>query len=334
MAVLSEIARVLEGELTGGEPNVTGISAPDAQQAGTVCVLASKKLTDKLSGEAAAYVVSADFPAHNEKPLIRVENTRLALVKLLDFFFPETIKPAHISVRSSIADSAVLSMGVTVDDFAVVGAGTVIGTGTRIYSGAVIGENVKIGERCRVYPNVTVYDNVKIGNDVRLHAGVVIGGDGFGYVPGTVHTKIPHHGDVVIHDDVEIGAGSTVDRATIGSTVIGAGTKIDNLVQIGHNVRIGKGCFIVAQCGIGGSSVIGDYVTMGGQVGIGDHTSVGSFASVGAKSGTVNDIPEKTDYGGYPAIPLKEWGRQLVALSQLPDLRKRVIAIEKKIEDK
>ena len=331
MAYLSEIARLLNGTLVGGDIDVTGLSVPEEQRAGTICILASKKVADKLSGLAAAYVTPVDFQESNEKPQIRVENTRLALVKLLNFFFPEKSKPVRISLKASVAESAVLGDGVTVDDFAVIGEGCVIGADTHIFSGAVIGDNVTIGERCRIYPNTTVYDSVKIGNGVRLHAGVVIGSDGFGYIPGVAHTKIPHCGDVVIHDDVEIGANTTVDRATVASTVIGAGTKIDNLVQIGHNVRIGKGCFIVAQCAIGGSSVIGDYVTMGGQVGVSDHVNVKSFASIAAQSGVGVDVPEKSGYGGSPAVPLREWGKQIAAVKLLPALRKRVLAVEKKV---
>ncbi|MDR0453558.1 MAG: UDP-3-O-(3-hydroxymyristoyl)glucosamine N-acyltransferase [Deferribacteraceae bacterium] len=329
MASLSEIAKLLGGALSGEDLFITGISTPDEQLPGTICVLANEKATDKLSGAAAAYIAPSGFKEYNEKPLIRVADTRLSFAKLLEFFFPEKVKPAYISHKASISDSAVLGDNVTVDDFAVIGDGTVIGAGSHIYSGAVIGGNVKIGERCHIYPNVTVYDNVKIGGGARLHAGVVIGGDGFGYVPGAVHTKIPHCGDVVIGDDVEIGANSAVDRATVNSTIIGSGTKIDNLVQIGHNVHIGKGCFIVAQCAIGGSAVIGDYVIIGGQVGIRDHVRVGSYSNIAAQSGLGDDIPERSDYGGSPAVPLKEWGKQIAGLKRLSDLRKRLTALEK-----
>lgn len=333
MAKLSEIAKLLEGTPAGDDIEISGISMPEDQKSGTICILANPKLFKLANGAASAYVIPDASIDTQGKPAIIVKNHRLALVALLNFFMPEKPHTPVISPKSTISPDASIADGVSVGDFAVIGAKSSVGKGTRIYSGVAIGENITIGENCIIYPNVVIYDNSMIGSDVIIHAGASIGADGFGFVPGQLHTKIPHKGNVVIKDHVEIGANAAIDRGTIGSTVIGEGTKIDNLVQIGHNVQIGRGCFIASQTGISGSTKVGDYVTMGGQVGLADHMTVGSFVSIAAKTGAYEDMAEKGRYGGIPAMTDKEWGRQLASIKQLPDTRKRLIALEKKLAE-
>ncbi|MDR2104811.1 MAG: UDP-3-O-(3-hydroxymyristoyl)glucosamine N-acyltransferase, partial [Deferribacteraceae bacterium] len=205
------------------------------------------------------------------------------------------------------------------------------GSGAVISAGVYLGRRVRIGKNCLIYPNVTIYEDSQIGDDVIIHSGVVIGSDGFGFVPGKVHKKIPQRGNVVIGDSVEIGANTAIDRAAVGSTVIGSGTKIDNLVQVGHNVKIGCHCLIAAQCGIGGSTEIGDYVFFGGQAGIADHAKIASFTSFAAKAGVHKNISKKGAYGGAPAVEAKLWMRQTAAAPTLPELKRRVADIEKKL---
>jgi UDP-3-O-[3-hydroxymyristoyl] glucosamine N-acyltransferase len=328
MVRLSKIASLLEGTLHGDDIDVSGISIAESQQEGTISILGSPKFHKLADGAASAYVVSMEGVDTKGKPYIMVKNHRLAIVTLLNLFMPEKLPMPTISPKSSISDKAVVEVGVSIGDFAVIGEAR-IGEGTRIYPGVVVGDNVTIGENCILYPNVVIYDNSLIGNNVILHAGVSIGGDGFGFVPGQLHTKIPHKGNVILRDHVEIGANSTVDRGTIGSTVIGEGTKLDNLVQVAHNVQIGRGCFIAGLVGISGSTKVGDYVTMGGQVGLADHITVGSFVSLAAKTGVHQDLEDNMRYGGIPALPDKEWARQIANIKNLSDTRKRLIALEK-----
>ncbi|MDR2884567.1 MAG: UDP-3-O-(3-hydroxymyristoyl)glucosamine N-acyltransferase [Deferribacteraceae bacterium] len=331
MAKLSEIAKLLDSTISGDDIEISGLSLPNEQKEGTISVLGTPKLYELASGAAAAYIVPDDSVDTKGKPFIVVKNHRLAIVSLLNYFIPEKPHKYTISPKASIVEGATVEDGVSIGDFVSVGDGSSIRKGTRIYPGVVIGENVSIGENCIIYPNVVIYDNAEIGNHVIILAGASIGSDGFGFVPGQIPTKIPHKGNVVLKDHVEIGANSTIDRGTIGSTVIGVGTKIDNLCQVAHNVQIGTGCFIASQTGISGSTIIGDYVFMGGQVGIADHATVGSFVSIAAQSGVHGTIEDKANIGGTPMQPIKDWARQVAAAKQLPEMKKRIIALEKKI---
>ncbi len=195
-----------------------------------------------------------------------------------------------------------------------------------------VGDGCKVGEEVNLFPNVTLYPRTEIGNRVRIHSGTVIGSDGFGYVPeGGRHLKVLQIGNVIIRDDVEIGANVTIDRGALGPTVIGRGTKIDNLVQIAHNVHIGEHCLIVSQAGIAGSSKLGNYVTLAGQVGIAGHRRIGDHVSVAAQSGVMHDIPDGEKWLWSPAQPDRQAKRQMVALQQLPELLRRVHFLEKQL---
>src|SRR5207247_8524421 len=192
-----------------------------------------------------------------------------------------------------------------------------------------------IGDGSHLFPNVVLYHNTQLGQRVRIHAGSVIGSDGFGYVVDNgVHRKVPQIGSVIIGDDVEIGANVTIDRGALGPTSIGTGTKIDNLVQIAHNVQIGEHCLVVAQAGIAGSTKLGSYVVLAGQVGLAGHLKIGNQVTIAAQSGVMNDIPDGGKWFGYPAQPDREMKRQIVALRQLPELLKRIAALERKLKEK
>jgi UDP-3-O-[3-hydroxymyristoyl] glucosamine N-acyltransferase len=207
-----------------------------------------------------------------------------------------------------------------------------MGARTVLQAGSFVGDDSKLGDDVNLFPNVTIYPRTEIGHRVRIHANTVVGADGFGYVQdGDIHRKVPQIGNVLIGDDVEIGAGVTIDRGALDSTVIGKGTKIDNLVQIAHNVEIGEGCLLVAQAGIAGSSKLGNYVVIAGQVGIAGHLKIGNQVTVVAKSGVMSDIPDGGKWMGIPAQPDKQTKRQMIAIQLLPELLKRVAKLEKKL---
>ncbi len=223
-----------------------------------------------------------------------------------------------------------LGDGVTVMSGAVIGEGCRLGAQTVVMSGVVVGTGVEIGARCTVHPNVTLYDRCVIGDDVIIHAGAVIGSDGFGFArEADRHRKIPQVGNVVIEDDVEIGANVTIDRATFGSTLIGRGTKIDNLVQIGHNVQVGEHSILVAQVGISGSTRLGSRVVFAGQSGAVGHIRIGDGAVVGAKSAVTHDLPAGAFVVGHPAIDAGIWKRAVAVFERLPQLRRRLMRLEK-----
>jgi len=222
-----------------------------------------------------------------------------------------------------------------VGPFAVIDAGVAVGARTVICAGSYIGRGSSVGEDCIIYPNATVRERVTIGDRVIIHPNAVVGSDGFGFatVEG-VHLKVPQIGTVVVGDDVEIGAGTTIDRGTMGATVIGDGCKIDNLVQIAHNVTLGKGTILAAQVGIAGSTKVGAYVVMGGQVGLVGHIEVGDRVQIGAQSGVPKSIPAGETWFGYPARPIMETKRTEAYLRRLGDLYARVKALEKKLEER
>lgn len=246
-----------------------------------------------------------------------------ALVAVARALFPDALRPRSltdntgISPRAQIDETARLEDNVVVDAGAVIGPRVEIGAGTVIGANAVVGADVRIGRDCAIGANASL-SHTLVGDRVIMHGGVRIGQDGFGYLPGPKgHQKVPQVGRVIIQDDVEIGANTTIDRGAMRDTVIGEGSKIDNLVQIGHNVTLGRHCIIVSQTGISGSSVLGDYVVMGGQVGVGDHLTVGDGAQIGARGGVMSDVPPGARWAGTPAEPGRDWLRGVTVLRQL-----------------
>ena len=280
---------------------------------------------------ASAILVDADFRSAS-KSLIQVPNARIGFAKAMALFFPEQKYAAGIHPTSVVAKSA------RVDPTAHIGPLCYIGNNARIGAGVVLQGQDYVGDECHVgdesffLPNVTLYPRCQLGRRVRIHAGTVIGSDGFGYVYDSgVHRKVPQVGNVVIHDDVEIGANVTIDRGALGPTVIGKGTKIDNLVQIAHNVTIGEHCLVVAQAGIAGSTRLGNFVTLAGQVGLAGHLKIGNRVTIAAQSGVMHDIPDGQKWFGSPAMPDRKMKRQVLATQQLPELLRRVAELERRL---
>ncbi len=282
---------------------------------------------------AAAVIVAVDFepPAGTrvDLALIRVDNPYLAAASVVHHFFPEREPPASIHPSAVIADSAEIGDGVAVGPWAIVGEDCVIGAGTRLGAGCVLADGTRVGADCRMLPNVTVYPSVVVGDRVIVHAGAVLGSDGFGYaIDGGKHVKIPQVGGVVIGDDVEIGANACIDRAALGTTRIAHGTKIDNLVQIGHNCDVGPDSILCGQVGVAGSTRIGKGIMIGGQAGVGGHLSVGDGAMIAGGSGVTSTVAAGTRVGGYPHLEASRWRRVVAALRTLPELVRRVRRLE------
>lgn len=327
---LSEIAAIISGELVGSDTNVSGLCVPEAQKAGSLCFISSKHYLGYMNGVAGAYVLPRGLEVNLAYPIIYVDDTRPALVKILKTMFPEKPVTHNISKTASIAPSAEIGEPVDIGHNVCLDSFCRIGNHTKIGNGTSIGENVRIGNNCLIYPNVTIYDNVTIGDNVIIHAGAVIGADGFGFIPAANPIKIPQKGTVIIEDFVEIGANTCIDRATIGATVIGYGTKIDNLVMVGHNTRIGKSCLIASQVGFSGSIEAGDGIIAAGQVGFADHIKIASGAIFGGQAGVPNDIKEKGTYLGAPCIDMMKYAKAYAVFQELPELRRRVKNLENK----
>ncbi len=331
---LARIAEIVDGNLFG-DPAITvsGISEVSvAQPDDLVFAWTKPAAAQAFAGAAAAVVVSPDL-ARPDKPHIVVSNPRLAMAKLLSTLLPPEFPSPEIRPTAVIGKGVKLGDGVFIGDYAVIGDETEIGDGTLVFPHAVIGRRVRIGRHCRIYPHVTIYDGVVIGNRVIIHAGAVIGKDGFGFVwDGTQHFRIPQIGTVIIEDDVEIGANSCIDRATLGETRIGKGTKIDNLVQIAHNCVLGAHCVLAGQVGLAGSVQVGNGVLMGGQVGIADHVQIGNGVVLLAKSGLMDNAPAHSQWAGYPARPRSQWLRVEAALPQLPDALKLLRQLTQRVE--
>lgn len=282
--------------------------------------------------KAGVMVLSHDDPKLDGRPVIRVENPRAAFAALLELFrAPEEIERV-ISSMAYIAPTAKIGNNVAVQPFAVIEDGAEIGDGSIIYPHVYVGKRVKIGTDCIVYPSVTIREDCVLGNRVILQAGSVIGGDGFGYVTQNgKHSKVLQTGNVILQDDVEIGNNTCIDRATVDSTIVGKGTKIDNLVHLGHNDILGENCLVVAHVGISGSVTVGNNVTFAGQVGTVGHITIGDNCVFGGKTGITNNIPANSFMAGFPAMPHKEWLRQEANLRKIGDLIKRVKDLEKEL---
>jgi UDP-3-O-[3-hydroxymyristoyl] glucosamine N-acyltransferase len=310
--------------LTGAEPRgvtdlarrISDIAPLDRAGPGDLTFLDSPKYAGELAAtRAGACLVGERFASDVPSGVaaLRVREPYRAFVAVARALFPAAARPSSlfgaegVSAGAAVHARARLEQGVTVDPGAVIGPGAEIGAGSVIAANAVIGPNVRIGRNCSIGAGASVL-HALIGDRVIIHPGCRIGQDGFGYLPDrSGPIKIPQTRRVIVQDDVEIGANTTIDRGGIRDTVIGEGTKIDNLVQIGHNCSIGRHCFIVSQTGISGSVEIGDYAMLGGQVGIADHLSIGSGARLGARSGVITDVPAGVQWGGFPARPFREW---------------------------
>ena len=336
---VQQIADYLNGVVEGdGTLKVSELSKIEEGRSGTLTFLSNPKYTQYIySTQASACLVNRDFVPEKEvsTTLIRVDNAYECLAKLLTLVDSVKPKKQGISAKSDISESAKIGDNVYVGAFVVIGDGVVIGDNVQIYPNTFIDDNVVVGDGTVIYAGVKIYDGCRIGARCVLHAGAVVGSDGFGHAPdaeGHYH-KIPQVGNVVIEDDVEMGANTTIDRATMGSTVIRRGVKIDNLVQVAHNVEIGEDTVIAAQSGIAGSTKIGKRCMLGGQVGISGHITIADGSIFGAQSGVPSNIKEPNQiWQGYPVMPIMGFRRLTVLQKQLPDLSRRVHELEKKMK--
>ncbi|HSP35660.1 MAG TPA: UDP-3-O-(3-hydroxymyristoyl)glucosamine N-acyltransferase [Thermoanaerobaculia bacterium] len=332
---LGEIADFVGGKFNGArEKRVTGVAPLDEATESQISFLANPKYAPQLqSTRAAAVLVGSDVAATSRH--IAVANPYFAMARVVAKWFAARPAPSGISPMASIAATAKLGGNVAVGPFTSIADGVVIGDNVKIYANVTIEPQTTIGDDTIIYPLVSIYYRSNIGRRCIIHSGAVIGGDGYGFATeGGRHHKIPQIGIVRIEDDVEIGAGTTIDRAALGETVIGEGTKIDNLVQIAHNVKVGKHCLLVAQTGIAGSTELGDYVVMAGQAGAVGHIRIGNGAQIAAKSAVFEDVPDNTKLRGTPAIPWRDFARREIWMSRIVELAKRVDELEKKLGER
>jgi len=337
---LKELAEKISGKIQGdGQLEIRTVASLSEAGPDEISFLSDVRYSSQLSQTKAAAVI---VPRNYDKELpagavVFVEDVEIALEELLRLWAPRPDVPAVGVHPGAFVDStARLAEGVAIGAGAVIGAGVSIGKGTIISSGCVLGRDVEVGDSCHLWPNVVINYNCRIGNNVIIHANSTIGTDGFGYrLRDGRYRKVPHIGTVVIEDDVEIGANSCVDRAKIGRTVIGRGTKIDDLVMIAHNVKVGQNCIIVSQTGIAGSSELGNYVVLAGQSGVCDHVTVGDQAMLAAKSGiaTGAKIDAKARLAGTPAQDFVKFYRELSLIRKLPEMAKELKRITKQLDE-
>lgn len=332
---LGELADIVGGEVDGDAAvEIDGVAGIREAKTGDITFLANPKYEEFLESTRASAVIGPPG-LKIDKPLIRIENPYLAYLKVLNLFAEQlTVSyPRVVHAQAVVDGTAVLGRDVAIGPFCQISAGAVIGDNTTILAGSFVGEDVVIGEDCLIYPNVTIREGSRVGDRVILQPGVVIGADGFGFAKdGQTHHKVPQIGRVIIEDDVEIGANSTVDRATTGETRVKRGSKIDNLVQIAHNVVVGEDSIIAAQVGISGSTELGKNVVLAGQAGLVGHITIGDGAMVGAQGGVTKSVPANTAVSGYPAREHGKARRLWAFTNRLPDLFERVKELEKKLE--
>jgi UDP-3-O-[3-hydroxymyristoyl] glucosamine N-acyltransferase len=330
---LSELAKLLNCELRGdGGVEIERVAPIESAQAGDITFVANPRYVRFLADLAAsAVILTPDAPAV-AVPSLRTADPYVAFSKAVELFHRPVAMPSGVHPTAQVAASAQIGANAAIGAYAVIGDGVRIGTDAQIGPHAVIYPEVTIGDRFLAHAHVTVRERVRIGSDVILHSGVVIGTEGFGYVPADGRLRrLVQAGDVVIEDGVEIGANSTVDRAMVGSTILRRGVKLDNLVMIAHGCEIGEHSALAAQAGLSGSTRLGKWVRMGGQVGSAGHLTVGDGAQIAAQSGLANDVAAGATVSGTPSMEIALWRRVMAAIKRLPDLLKRVRRIEERL---
>jgi UDP-3-O-[3-hydroxymyristoyl] glucosamine N-acyltransferase len=323
--------------LGDGSRRVVGVATLEDAGEGEISFLANPKYEKLLATtRAAAVVVRPDVAARNGLNLIRVDDPYAAITVLIIELhgYRKHSPPVREAGAPNIASSAKIGANAQIHAGATIAEDAIIGDDAIIYPGCYIGPRCRIGGKLLLYANVVIYDGTVIGDRVTIHSGTVVGNDGLGYAPvGGKWVKIPQIGFVEIGDDVEIGANCSIDRATLGRTRIGSGTKFSNLIAIGHGAQIGEDCLLVAQVGVAGSATVGRHVTMAGQVGVVGHIRIGDNATIGAKAGVTNSVPDGETVLGQPAIPIREMRRQIAYMLRLPDLNRQVKQQEKRIAE-
>jgi UDP-3-O-[3-hydroxymyristoyl] glucosamine N-acyltransferase len=332
-----DIATFLNGTVEGNSNvKVNNFAKIEEGVPGTLSFLANPKYEHFIyETKASIVLVNKDFsPTQSiNATLVRVENAYSSLAILLNMVEQAKGNKSGIASTASIAQSAVVGENCYIGEFAYIGENVKLGNGCKIYPYAYIGDNVNVGDGSIVYPHVTIYQDCIIGKACILHAGAVIGADGFGFAPeGDKYKKIPQLGNVVIEDDVEVGANTTIDRAVMGSTIIHSGVKLDNLIQIAHNVEVGSNTVMAAQVGIAGSSKIGQHCMLGGQVGLAGHIKISDNVSLGAQSGVIRDIEEGKSLLGAPAIDAKQFFRSSAVFTKLPEMYRTIGELQREIE--
>jgi len=331
---LGEIADFVGGKFTGArETRVNGVAPLSDATDHHLSFLANPKYAPQLeTTRAAAILAGSDVPGAR---VIRVDNPYFAMARVVTRWFADRPMPSEISPLASIAKSAKIGRNAGIGPFVTIGENVVIGDNVKIFENVAVQAGSSIGNDTIIYPLVSIYYGSRIGKRCIIHSGAVIGADGYGFASENGrHHKIPQVGIVRIEDDVEIGAGTTIDRAALGETIIGEGTKIDNLVQVGHNVRVGRHCLLISQAGIAGSTDLGDYVVMAGQSGIAGHLTIGAGVQIAAKSAVFEDVPENTKVRGIPAVPWREYSRREVWSRRIEELAKRVEELERKLSER
>ena len=334
------IAGLISGEVVGDKSAaVHTVASIEDGKAGGLAYLSNPKYEQYLyTTECSIVLVDKSFEPKQEvkATMIKVENVGACVLQLLQMYQAMKPQKSGISPRASISEKATIGSNCYIGDFAVIEAGAVIGSGAKIYPHCYVGDNVKVGEGTTLYPRVTIYEGCAVGNRCIIHAGAVIGADGFGFAPNAAggFDKIPQLGNVIIEDDVEIGANTCIDRAKTDSTIIRRGVKLDNLIQIGHNVQVGENTVSSAQTGIAGTTKIGHNCFIGGQVGFADHIKIGNYVKIGSQSGLDKDVPDGEIRFGSPALPGINYHRSFSVFKTLPELQRRVAALEKAAKDK
>lgn len=332
---LGEIAAQLECKLCGAEDTEV-VSAAPIEKAGPkqITFLANHKYESFLKTTGASAIVLSLSDSWDRLPSLRADDPYLLFARVVDLLYPDKVFAPGIASNAQMAKSAQIDSSAHIGDFSVVGEQSVIGANTALEAHVFVGDNVSIGAGCRFYPGVKILDDTVIGDQVTIHAGAVLGSDGFGYASSAAgHKKFKQVGNVIIGDNVEIGANCTIDRAALGSTVVGSGTKLDNLVHLAHGVTVGENCLMAAQCGISGSTKIGNWVAFGGQVGAIGHLTIEDRASAAAQTGIVKDIPAGTSVFGMPSREVHRARRIEAVVNNLPDLRRRLLSLEKSIKN-
>jgi UDP-3-O-[3-hydroxymyristoyl] glucosamine N-acyltransferase len=332
---LAQCAAMVQGEYEGdADLPISGVSdAVNSEDGDITFAIKNDLLQLAQQSQASAVIVPRRFPTL-VKPCIRVADPVLAITLLHQYFIKKEFVAEGVHLTAVVGEDCSIPEEVTIGPYCVLGRGVTLGERVCLHPGVVLADDVALGGDCEIYPGVKVYAGSKLGCRVVIHAGTVIGSDGYGYVSNEKgdHLKRPHVGKVVIEDDVEIGANCCIDRATFGETRIRRGTKIDNLVQIGHNVEVGEDNLLVAQVGIAGSSILGNRVVLGGQTGVAGHARIGDGAMAAAKSGIHGSIPPNAIMAGYPAVGREKWLRISAVMNSLPDMHKEIRILKKEIE--